>query len=177
MEVNGNNDGILNRKQSLLMAMNERKEKALYNFNSDFSGRYGSVGGYFVSYALKADGHGKVNKRGFLDDNIRCSSRPILLLYDHDYYQIVGLVTRIEERQAGVFMEADFMDTERAQEIRKLVSMGAVAQLSCALYEYVVHDVYLPDGSRAVERGECDLLEISITPEPAQPMCVITDIN
>lgn len=155
----------------------EKLEHELYKFRSCFNGRYGTVSGYFASYAMKADSYGHVCKRGFLNNGIRNSGRPILLLCEHDYFQIIGIVTRIEEREAGVYMTADFLNTPRAQEIRKLALMGALSKMSFAYYRYDSGKITLPDGTEADEIRECELLEISITDNPAQPLSVITKIT
>lgn len=156
----------------------EEIEKApLYEFDTGCSGRYGTVGGYFASYARKKDLNGCMNRRGFLADSIRDSRRPILILYGHDFNQVVGIVTRIEERQTGLYMRGEYFNTPRAQEVRRLVCMGAICQMSFkSIPLYTEEDpIQLSDTETARLRPVSELIEISLTENPAQPMSIITE--
>ena len=165
------------RKNAL--ALIEEWETVPYKFNPGYNGSNGTVGGYFASYARKRDLNGRFNRRGFLTAALRDSQRPILLLYGHDYNQPLGFVTRIEERQTGLYMRAEYFNTPRAQEIRRLVCMGHICQLSfkcCPLFKEE-DPAQLSDTETAQPRPISELIEISITDNPAQPMSIITDYS
>ena len=164
-------------QQQALKLIEEIEKAPLYEFDPGYNGRYGTVGGYFASYARKKDLNGCFNRRGFLTDSIRDSRRPILILYGHDFNQVLGIVTRIEERQTGLYMRGEYFNTPRAQEVRKLVSMGAICQMSfksMPLYDEV-DPVQLSENETARLRPISELIEISLTTEPAQPMSIITE--
>ena len=168
-------------KEEVINAANkiieEWESRPLYEFNPGLNSEYGTVSGFFASYILKADGHGCINKPGFLSERVPFNSRPIFLTCDHDFHQVIGIVRRIEERKVGAFMIADFLNTPRAQEVRKLVKCGAIRQMSCFLNIGQTERIILPDGTEAIERQNCDLKEITLTSKPAQPCSIITDFT
>ena len=98
-------------------------------------------------------------------------------MFHHDVNQIIGAVTLIEDRTEGVYMEADFLDTARAQEVRTLVKSGVVYQMSFAYSTQESGLITLPDGTKANELRRCELFEVTITPTPAQPLSVLTDVK
>lgn len=157
----------------------EWESRPLYEFNSGLNGEYGSVCGFFASYILKADARGCINKPGFLSERVPLNIRPIFLTCDHDFHQVIGIVRRVEDRKVGAFMIADFFNTPRAQEVRKLVQCGVIRQMSCLLDLEIgnTEKVMLPDGTEAIKRQYCDLKEITLTDKPAQPCSIITDFT
>ena len=155
----------------------EWESRPLYEFNPGLNGVYGSVSGFFASYILKSDGNGCMNKPGFLSERVPLNSRPIFLTCDHDFHQVIGIVRRIEERKVGAYMIADFLNTPRAQEVRKLVQCGVIRQMSCILDLGQIEKVTLPDGTEATERRCCDLKEITLTSRQSQPCSIITDFT
>lgn len=153
---------------------------AQFSFGSPALGTNGTVSGYFARYERIADSYGDVCRRGFLNESIKrreASGHPFPLCYQHDLNQIIGIVKSIEDRPAGAFMVAEFFDTDRAQEVRKMIQSGTVYQMSFAYRTLDAGIVTLPDGKKANELRECELYEISITPTPAQPLSVITDVK
>ena len=153
---------------------------SVYTFPSNLNGKYGTVSGYFSSYALVPDCYGDVCKPGFLNESIKKrvkSGHGYPLMFHHDVNQIIGAVTLIEDRTEGVYMEADFLDTARAQEVRTLVKSGVVYQMSFAYSTQESGLITLPDGTKANELRRCELFEVTITPTPAQPLSVLTDVK
>ena len=164
--------------EQAIAIIDEWENRPLYEFKrSNLNSEYGTVSGYFASYILKADEKGCTNKPGFLTERVPLNSRPIYLTCDHDFHQVIGIVRRIEDRKIGAFMIADFLNTPRAQEVRKLVQIGAIRQMSCILDIGNTEKVILPDGTEAIERQNCDLIEITLTNKPAQPCSIITDFT
>lgn len=140
----------------------------------------GTVSGYFARYEKIADSYGDICKPGFLDESIKereKTGHPFPLCFGHDYNQIIGAVASIEDKPDGAFMTAHFFDTDRAQEVRELIKCGVVYQMSFAYDVIESGPVTLSNGKKARELRKCKLYEISIVPNPAQPLSVITDIK
>ena len=166
--------------KATLLEVIEEIQNHTFNFETPTTDTNGSVSGYFARYDRIPDSYGDVCQRGFLNDSVKrrqLGGHPFPLCYNHDLNQIIGVVTRIEDRPFGAYMTAQFFDSEKAQEIREILKKKCVYQMSFA---YKIQDsciITLPDGKKANELRKCDLYEITITPTPAQPLSVITEIK
>ena len=166
-------------KYTLLKYIEDLSERE-FSFGPPTQGTNGTVSGFFARYDRIADSYGECCRRGFLNESIKrrkATGHPFPLVYQHDLNQIIGVVKRIEDRPEGVYMVADFLNTDRAQEVRKMIKCGVVYQMSFAYKTIDAGSVTLPDGKRAKELRECELYEISITPIPAQPLSQITEVK
>lgn len=101
------------------------------------------------------------------------SGRKIKMLFQHDPDEIVGVWTVVAEDEKGVRVEGFFANTPRGQEMKELVTIGAIEGLSIG---YITHDAdYDAKGVRRIK--EAELWEISIVTFPMNEAANITGIK
>jgi HK97 family phage prohead protease len=101
------------------------------------------------------------------------------LCFNHDFDKIIGTVDSIEEKENGPFIEASFLDTTLAQDVRKFVQSGAVYQFSFA------YDVIGRRNPTTTEKDagitnvltEVEVYEVSVVTVPANQNAVVTEIK
>ena len=169
----------------LALMIGERNSDMYKQYKSapmDFSvGDNGSISGYFSTFHHDhGDAYGDVILNTAFDRSIaerKKTGHPFPLLYNHDFDQIIGMVTDIRKDDYGCLFTAKFFPIARAQEIREMVKAGVLWQFSFA---YTVLDqgkVRAGDGTMVNELRELDLYEISVVGGPANDRATITDIK
>lgn len=159
----------------LYIASLKMQESGVYTFKAS-PAEHGSVSGYFAVYEVD-DSTGHKLKKGCFNDTLAQRAKtghPYPLCYNHDHDQIIGAVTRIEERGAGLYMTAKYLNTPRAQEIRELVKRGILYQLSFQYQTIESHKMPNWDGTSTKELYKGNLYNISIVPRAAQDLALIT---
>ena len=144
----------------------------------------GEVTGYFSTYDIAADSYGDIVAPHAFDKTIKARKeigKPFPLVWNHnmeDPELIIGQVDKIENDEHGPLMTAHFYDTPKAQAARNLVKEGSVYQFSFA---YDVKAWREPSSAeKAIDPNiinvleEVDLIEVTITPMPANPRAEVT---
>lgn len=144
----------------------------------------GEVTGYFSTYDIIADSYGDIIAPHAFDKTImekEKTGRPFPLVWNHnmdDPENIIGQVDKIEEDDHGPLMTAHFYSTQKAQHVRDLVKSGAVYQFSFA---YDIESARKPnelekqiDPNIKQVLESVNLLEVTITPTPANPRAEVT---
>lgn len=139
----------------------------------------GEVTAYFSTFDIKADSYGDIVAPHAFDATIKArkeTGKPFPLVWNHnmeDPELIIGQVDDIKCDEHGALMTAHFYDTPKAQAVRNLLKEGSVYQLSFA-YEVKAwrepskeEKAIDPNITNVLE--EVELLEITITPTPANP--------
>ena len=147
----------------------------------------GELTGYFSTYQVAADSYGDCVAPGCFTDTIKAwdeKGKHIPLVWNHnmdDPELIIGQVDKIEDDEYGPLMTAHFYDTPKAQAARNLMKEGSVYQFS---YAYAVDAARRPnDSEKAVDPNinqvleAVSLMEITITPTPAQPLAEMVSIK
>lgn len=147
----------------------------------------GEVTGYFSTYDVKADAYGDIIAPHAFDETIKARQeigKPFPLVWNHnmdDPELIIGQVDNIEDDENGPLMTAHFYDTPKAQAARNLVKEGSVYQFSFA---YGIDAARKPnDEEKSADPNirqvleKLSLLEVTITPTPANPYAVVTDVK
>lgn len=142
----------------------------------------GKIAGFFSTYEKTPDSYGDIIVPGAFTETIRKraeSGHPFPLCWNHDFSSVIGVVDKVEEREAGPYIEATFLDTALAQDVRKMVQSGAVYQFSFA---YDVLKARQPNEEEK-KNGvlnvleEVEVFEISVVTVPANQNAVVTDIK
>ncbi|WP_342594532.1 HK97 family phage prohead protease [Salinicola lusitanus] len=126
-----------------------------------FSG-YGSVFG-------NVDSYGEVVERGAFGKSLRAiadSGRKVPVLWQHRQGEPIGIYTKLEEDDRGLYVEGRLLkdSVRQAAEAHALMVAGAVSGLSIGYY--VIDDSF--DESERVRRlKELELMEISLVTFPA----------
>ena len=147
----------------------------------------GELTGYFSTYQTIADSYGDCVAPGCFTETIKAwdeKGKHIPLVWNHnldDPEMIIGQVDKIEDDDYGPLMTAHFYDTPKAQAARNLMKEGSVYQFS---YAYGIDSARKPnDSEKAADPNicqvleACSLMEITITPTPAQPLAEMVSIK
>ena len=147
----------------------------------------GELVGYFSSYQPVADSYGDCVVPGCFTETIKAwaeKGKHIPLVWNHnmdDPELIIGQVDKIEDDEYGPLMTAHFYDTPKAQAARNLMKEGSVYQFS---YAYVIDAARKPDeNEKAADPNisqvleAVSLMEITITPTPAQPLAEMVSVK
>lgn len=147
----------------------------------------GELTGYFSTYQTVADSYGDCVAPGCFTETIKAwaeKGKFIPLVWNHnmdDPEMIIGQVDKIEDDEYGPLMTAHFYDTQKAQAVRNLMKEGSVYQFS---YAYVIDAARKPDESEKAADPNINqvleavsLMEITITPTPAQTLAELVSIK
>jgi uncharacterized protein len=130
-----------------------------------FSG-YGSIFG-------NEDRQGDVVVKGaFL--NTLGSGNQIPILLNHDPDQILGVYVKMTEDENGLYLEGQLnMDVARAREVYSLMKQGAIRGLSIG---YITKTAAKDRNGRR-HLKEVELMEVSLTPMPANPLAQVVAVK
>lgn len=142
----------------------------------------GMIAGYFSTYDKTPDSYGDIIEKGAFTETIKKreeSGHPFPLCFNHDFSAVIGAVKSIEDTEKGPYIEADFLDTAMAQDVRKMLQSGAIYQFSFA---YDVLDARKPNEEEQ-KAGVMNVLtklevfEISVVTVPANQNAVATEVK
>lgn len=142
----------------------------------------GTIEGYFSTYDKTPDSYGDIIEPGAFTETIKKreeSGHPFPLCFNHDFSAVIGAVDSVEDTEKGPFIRAHFLDTNQAQDVRKMLQSGAIYQFSFA------YDVL---GSRRPDEEEekagianvltkLEVFEISVVTVPANQNAVATEVK
>jgi HK97 family phage prohead protease len=142
----------------------------------------GIIAGFFSTYDETPDSYGDIIKPGAFTETIKKreeSGHPFPLCFNHDFSQVIGVVDKIEDTEKGPYIEAHFLDTELAQDVRKMLKSGAIYQFSFA------YDVLGWENPSEEQRKagvwniltKLDVFEISVVTVPANQNAVVTEVK
>ena len=142
----------------------------------------GMIAGFFSTYDETPDSYGDIIKPGAFTETIKKreeSGHPFPLCFNHDFSQVIGVVDKIEDTEKGPYIEAHFLDTDLAQDVRKMLKSGAIYQFSFA------YDVLGWENPSEEQRKagvwniltKLDVFEISVVTVPANQNAVATEVK
>ena len=142
----------------------------------------GLIAGFFSTYDETPDSYGDIIRPGAFTETIKKrldSGHPFPLCFNHDFSQIIGYVTKIEDTEKGPYIEAKFLDTQLAQDVRKMLLSGAIYQFSFA------YDVLGWEEPNEEQRKQgiwniltkLEVFEISVVTVPANQNAVATEVK
>lgn len=147
----------------------------------------GELTGYFSTYQPVADSYGDCVAPGCFTETIKAweeKGKHIPLVWNHnmdDPELIIGQVDKIEDDEYGPLMTAHFYDTPKAQAARNLMKEGSVYRFS---YAYSIDSARKPDENEKTADPNINqvleavsLMEITITPTPAQPLAEMVSVK
>lgn len=142
----------------------------------------GMIAGYFSTYDIKPDSYGDIVEKGAFTKTIAKraeSGHPFPLCFNHDFSAVIGSVKTIEDTEKGPYIEAEFLDTQLAQDVRKMLQSGAIYQFSFA---YDVLNSRKPTEDESAKGitnvlTELDVFEISVVTVPANQNAVATEVK
>jgi len=142
----------------------------------------GMIAGFFSTYDEEPDSYGDIIRPGAFTETIKKraeSGHPFPLCFNHDFSQVIGAVDKIEDTEKGPYIEAHFLDTALAQDVRKMLKSGAIYQFSFA------YDVlgWEEPSKELREKGiwniltKLEVFEISVVTVPANQNAVATEVK
>ena len=142
----------------------------------------GMIAGYFSTYDVEPDSYGDIIEKGAFTETIAKraeSGHPFPLCFNHDFSAVIGSVKKIEDTEKGPYIEAEFLDTQMAQDVRKMLQSGAIYQFSFA---YDVLQSRVPtEEEKKMGIGnvlqKLDVFEISVVTVPANQNAVATEVK
>lgn len=142
----------------------------------------GKIAGFFSTYDKEPDSYGDIIEPGAFTDTLAKraeTGHPFPLCWNHNFSEVIGACDSIEDTEKGPYVEAHFLDTQKAQDVRKAVQSGAVWQYSFA------YDVLDRRDPTAEEKAagiinvltKVDLFEVSVVTVPANQNAVVTEVK
>ena len=156
-------------------------EHQFKSFNLKANGN-GSISGYFSTYEKTPDSYGDIIEPGAFTQTIakrKESGHPFPLCWNHDFDKVIGVVDSVEETENGPYIEAHFLDTELAQDVRKFVQSGAVYQFSFAYDVLKAREPNEEEKKAGVKNvlQDLEVFEVSVVTVPANQNAVVTDVK
>ena len=142
----------------------------------------GGISGFFSTYDKTPDSYGDIIEPGAFTETIRKrkeTGHPFPLCFNHDFSAVIGAVNSIEEKERGPFIEAGFLDTQLAQDVRKMLLSGAIYQFSFA-YDVLKRRDPTDEEKKAGVLNvlqELEVFEISVVTVPANQNAVATEVK
>lgn len=142
----------------------------------------GIIEGYFSTYDKTPDSYGDIIDPGAFTKTFEKreeSGHPFPLCFNHDFSAVIGAVDSVKDTEKGPFITAHFLDTDQAQDVRKMLQSGAIYQFSFA-YDILGARIPTPeeekDGVMQV-LTEVEVFEISVVTVPANQNAVVTEVK
>lgn len=142
----------------------------------------GGISGFFSTYDKTPDSYGDIIEPGAFTETIekrKESGHPFPLCFNHDFSAVIGAVDSVEDTEKGPYIEAHFLDTQQAQDVRKMLQSGAIYQFSFA-YDVLGWRAPTPEEEK---KGifniltKLEVFEISVVTVPANQNAVATEVK
>ena len=146
------------------------------------SNEVGGISGFFSTYDKTPDSYGDIIEPGAFTETLKKreeSGHPFPLCWNHDFSAVIGAVDSVKDTDKGPYIEAHFLDTTLAQDVRKMLQSGAVYQFSFA---YDVLGARVPDEEEKKSGiqnvlTKLEVFEISVVTVPANQNAVATEVK
>lgn len=142
----------------------------------------GMIAGFFSTYDEEPDSYGDIIRPGAFTETIKKrteSGHPFPLCFNHDFSQVIGAVDKIEDTEKGPYIEAHFLDTELAQDVRKMLKSGAIYQFSFAYEVLGWEEPTKEQRAKGIWNvlTKLEVFEISVVTLPANQNAVATEVK
>ena len=142
----------------------------------------GSLEGYASTWIREPDSYGDIIEPGAFTETIKKreeTGHPFPLCFNHDFNAVIGAVESVKDTEKGPFIEAKFLDTALAQDVRKMLESGAIYQFSFA---YDIKGRRNPTEEEEKEGvvnvlTDLEVFEISVVTVPANQNAVVTEVK
>lgn len=142
----------------------------------------GTIEGYFSTYEKTPDSYGDIIEPGAFTETIKAreeTGHPFPLCFNHDFSAVIGAVDSVKDTEKGPFIEAHFLDTQLAQDVRKMLQSGAIYQFSFA-YDIKGRRNPTEEEEKAGVTNvltDLEVFEISVVTVPANQNAVATEVK
>lgn len=142
----------------------------------------GTISGYFSTYDKEPDSYGDIIVPGAFTNTLKKreeTGHPFPLCFNHDFSAVIGAVKSVKDTEKGPYIEAEFLDTQLAQDVRKMLMSGAIYQFSFAYDVLKARTPYEDEAKAGVMNvlEEVEVYEISVVTVPANQNAVATEVK
>lgn len=142
----------------------------------------GMIAGYFSTYDVEPDSYGDIIEKGAFTETFQKreeSGHPFPLCFNHDFSAVIGSVKKIEDTEKGPYIEAEFLDTQLAQDVRKMLMSGAIYQFSFAYDVLERREPSEDEQKKGITNvlQKVEVFEISVVTVPANQNAVATEVK
>lgn len=142
----------------------------------------GGISGFFSTYDKTPDSYGDIIEPGAFTNTLKKreeSGHPFPLCFNHDFSAVIGAVDSVKDTEKGPFIEAHFLDTQLAQDVRKMLQSGAIYQFSFAYDVLKARAPYEDEAKAGVMNvlEDLEVFEISVVTVPANQNAVVTEVK
>lgn len=130
----------------------------------------GIIEGYCARY-LEPDVYNERFEKGAFKESLN-RRKSVPLLWCHSDRDTIGVVKEFWEDDKGLLIRGELAPTQKAEEVKALVKMGAVKGMSIGF----IPEKIKRDGEEYVYK-QVDLFEVSLTPMPANSSAQIISIK
>ncbi|WP_449471660.1 HK97 family phage prohead protease [Sphingobium chungangianum] len=144
---------------------------------SAYDAEKGTVEGYASRFG-NVDQVGDVVEKGAFTKSIQHGAQRVRFLWQHNKQEPIGIIQEIREDDHGLFIKAQFANTQRAQETRELMKMGALDSFSIGYR--VPKDKIIVEQTKdgQIQRlKEIHLFEVSVVTFPCNVEARLTGIK
>ena len=93
------------------------------------------IKGYACAFG-NVDCYGDLIEEGACDAFLACSedAKRVKFCYQHNFYEVIGVITAMGVDAIGMWFEADIIDTATGLDVQKLIKAGAINEFSIGYY-------------------------------------------
>lgn len=156
--------------------------KHFYKSSEIKADEFGMIAGYFSTYDKTPDSYGDIIEPGAFTETIKKraeSGHPFPLCFNHDFSAVIGAVDSVKDTEKGPYIEAHFLDTQLAQDVRKMLQSESIYQFSFAYDVLKARAPYEEEAKAGVLNvlQELEVFEISVVTVPANQNAVVTEVK
>lgn len=122
-----------------------------------------------------ADSYGDIIEPTALDEFLKSEDAARMkLCYQHNFSEVIGVITDKGVDTYGLWFEADILDTTTGQDVQKLLKAGAINEFSIGYYTNDCHEEKV-DGEYYRHLDNISIVEISPVTRAANPKAILLD--
>lgn len=121
------------------------------------------------------DSYGDIIEPTALDEFLKSEDAARMkLCYQHNFSEVIGVITDKGVDAYGMWFEADIIDTTTGQDVQKLLKAGAINEFSIGYYTHDWHEEKVDDEYYR-HLDNISIVEISPVTRAANPKAILLD--
>jgi len=133
------------------------------------------IKGYACAFG-NVDSYGDIIEPSACDAFLASDCRKRLkLCYQHNFGDVIGVITNLSVDNYGLLFEADIIDTQTGEDVQKLIKAGAINEFSIGYYADEWHEEKVQDEGYIRHLDAISIVEISPVTRAANPKAILLD--
>lgn len=121
------------------------------------------------------DSYGDIIEPTALDEFLKSEDAARMkLCYQHNFSEVIGVITDKGVDAYGMWFEADIIDTTTGQDVQKLLKAGAINEFSIGYYTHDWHEEKVDD-DYIRHLDNISIVEVSPVTRAANPKAILLD--